>query len=138
MQSAPGYRKAQGIMHAYHSELLPMEPVCFLAHFIPSDQEQDAQEQLSTDNDDELYRVTTVSEGDDDVSEDALTPTTAFDLDNVAIIEDNQNKALDELYSKDPSAALLHWHYQLRHLPFKTIQAMAHQQQLPKELVTEF
>jgi GAG-pre-integrase domain len=135
MQSAPGIRKARGIMRYYHSVLLPKEPVCFPAHLIPPDEEQDAQELLVEDVDDELFKVTMVSEGDDD-EEDATTTAMDFDLDDVAIIEDKQLKSLDEIYSKDPSAALLHWHYRLGHLPFKTLQAMAHQQQLPRELAT--
>jgi diketogulonate reductase-like aldo/keto reductase len=76
--------------------------------------------------------VTTVSKGDDD-EKDAATAAKDFDLDDVAIIEDEQLKSLDEVYSKDPSTVLLHWHYQLGHLPFKTLQAMAHQQRLLRE-----
>jgi hypothetical protein len=36
---------------------------------------------------------------------------TDFDLDNIAIIEDDKIKRLDEVYSGNPMAALLHWHY---------------------------
>jgi hypothetical protein len=87
MRSAPGFHKAHGIMQSYHSELLPKEPVCFPAHLIPSDEEQDAQELPVEDVDDELFMVTTVSEGDDD-GKDAATAVMDFDLDAVAIIED--------------------------------------------------
>lgn len=120
-------------MQQLHSQLLPQEPICFPVHLIPSDEEQDAQGQTSEEIENELHSVTTVSEGDKD--ETSTTPTD-FNLDNVAIIEDDQLKTLDETYSKDPTAALLHWHYQLRHLPFKTLQAMAHQGHLPKQLAT--
>jgi hypothetical protein len=98
-------------MRHLHSELLPKEPVCFPAHLIPSDEEQqDAQEQAPEDIDDELYKVTTVSEGDDD-EDDAGATSMDFDFDNVAIIEDEQLRQQDKVYSKDPSALLLHWHY---------------------------
>jgi hypothetical protein len=59
------------------------------------------------DVDDELFKVTMVPEGDDDEA-DAATTVMDFDLDDVAIIEDEQLKSLDEVFSKDPSAALLH------------------------------
>ena len=78
-------------MQHLHSELLPKEPVCFPAHLIPSDEELDAQEQDTEDIDDELYKVTMVSEGDDD-EDDAGAASMDFDLDNVAVIEDEQLK----------------------------------------------
>jgi hypothetical protein len=54
--------------------------------------------------------VTTVSEGDEDEDETGMTPTD-FDLNDVAIIEDDELKKLDEIYSNDLVVALLHWHY---------------------------
>jgi hypothetical protein len=77
---------------------------------IPSDKEQDAQEQTPDGVHSELYRVTTVSEGDEDEDETGTTPTD-FDLNDVAIIEDDELKKLDEIYSNDLVVALLHWHY---------------------------
>lgn len=112
-----------------------MEPVCFPVHLIPTDDEQDSQEEASTDIDSELYQVTMVSKGDDDADESS--DATVFNLDDVAIVEDDTElQGLDKIHSQEPSAALLHWHYQLGHRSFKTLQSMAHQGQLPKELAT--
>lgn len=52
--------------------------------------------------------------------------TTEFSLENIPLIVDDKLDQQDTtVYSKDPSAALLHWHYRLGHLPL--IQTMAEQ-----------
>ena len=39
---------------------------------------------------------------------------------------------LDQVYSGDPMAMLLHWHYRLGHVSFKVLQSMAEQGILDK------
>jgi hypothetical protein len=53
------------------------------------------------------------------------------------MIEDDAQAQQDQVYADNPSAQLLHWHYRLGHVPFRAIQAMAHQGRLPKALPGE-
>jgi hypothetical protein len=57
-----------------------------------------------------------------------------FELEELSMEDDDEAVQQDQTHSKDPTAQLLHWHYQLGHLPFKTIQAMEHQGQIPRNL----
>jgi GAG-pre-integrase domain len=93
------------------------------------DEELDKQEASSNDMQ-HTEQVTTVFEGDEDYEGDK------FEFEELPIIEDNKLHEHDQPHSSNPSAALLHWHYRLGHWPFKTLQAMAIQDQLPKSLVT--
>jgi hypothetical protein len=50
------------------------------------------------------------------------------------MVEDDDTREHDAIYADNPSAALLHWHYRLGHLPFKSLQSMAQQKLLPPAL----
>ena len=44
---------------------------------------------------------------------------------------------LDQVYSGDPTATLLHWHYRLGHISFKVLQSMAEQGILDKSMAEQ-
>jgi GAG-pre-integrase domain len=140
IRSAPGFQKAKPVLKALNA-LLPTEPCCFPAHLIPPD--DDETEEQSSDasrhqgQHTHFPNVTTVSEGDEfneQSTETTPDATTEFSIDNIPLIEDDELDQQDSIYSKDHSAQLLHWHYRLGHLPFKTIQVMAEQKLLPPAL----
>jgi hypothetical protein len=115
---------------------------CFETHIIPSDDDpQGEQTRLTTkeadateDEDTPLPPPSPDEDDDNDFDENEIH-VIDFQLKEISMKEeDDQAEQQDQTHSKDPSAQLLHWHYQLGHLLLKTIQAMAHQGQLPSSL----
>jgi hypothetical protein len=122
--------------------MLPSDLCCFDAHIIPPDDDpQGEQTRLMTeeadatkDEDTPMPPFSSDKDDNDDVNENQIH-VIDFQLEELSMEEEeDQTEQQDQTHSKDPSAQLLHWHYRLGHLPFKTIQAMAHQGQLPSSL----
>jgi hypothetical protein len=122
--------------------MLPSDLCCFDAHIIPPDDDpQGEQTRLMTeeadatkDEDTPMPPLSSDKDDNDDVNENQIH-VIDFQLEELSMEEEeDQTEQQDQTHSKDPSAQLLHWHYRLGHLPFKTIQAMAHQGQLPSSL----
>ena len=57
-----------------------------------------------------------------------------FDLTDLPLIQEGKTMQLDQVYSSDPMARQLHWHYRLSHIAFKVLQSMAEQGILDKSL----
>jgi hypothetical protein len=107
------------------------------AHLIPPDDEPSAepgsQESISLPTTQpNMTPLTTVLEGDTETDDEPHL--IEFDLEHLPLVEDETQAHQDQVAFDNPSAQLLHWHYRLGHVPFKKIQARAHQGRLPKAL----
>jgi hypothetical protein len=134
--------------------VLPVEQMCFPVHVIPQDDDDDrraiehieaqansnsnrrAREELHDDDDIPMPDLTSREIEDDEDDDEVIAEPTPFDFDveDLNIIADEQLKAQDSTHSLEPSAQLLHWHYCLGHLPFRTLQEMSKQKILPTAL----
>jgi hypothetical protein len=121
--------------------MLPSDMYCFETHIIPPDNDPQGEptqsitkEADATEDTDTMPPLSPDGDDDDNFDENEIH-VIDFQLKELSM-EDEDDQALqqDQTHSKDPTAQLLHWHYRLGHLPFRTIQAMAHQGQLPSSL----
>jgi hypothetical protein len=137
LRTASGYKTSKPVINALNA-LLPSDLYCFETHVIPPDEDSRGESTHSTNEAATTEETDTMpplsADHDDDFDEDEIH-VIDFQLEELSMEdEDDQSAQQDQIHSKDPTAQLLHWHYWLGHLPFKTIQAMAHQGQLPSSL----
>jgi hypothetical protein len=132
-RSAPGFKRSKQVVMALQA-ILPEELTCFQAHVIPPDDDDDQQEEFEASlpvNDPRVHAINDISgnEGADSCNStdqyNSKTTKYNFNFDDPAMVEDDDVKEQDAIYADNPSAALLHWHYRLEHLPFKSLQTMA-------------
>jgi hypothetical protein len=136
-RSTTGYNKAKPVLQAL-TALLHEEQYCTNAHLIPPDDEpsEEPSNQESTSLSEAPHETpiapTTFLEGG--LHANSQPHEIDFDLEQLPLVEDDTQAQQDQVAFDNPSAQLLHWHYRLGHVPFRSIQAMAHQGRLPKAL----
>jgi hypothetical protein len=137
LQTAPGYKTSRLVITALNA-MLPPDAYCFKTHVIPPDAASQGEELIQstnkTDPTESTNTMPPISPPDEDNFDEEQVHVINFELKELSMEDDDEAVQQDQTHSKDPTAQLLHWHYRLGHLPFKTIQAMAHQGQIPCNL----
>jgi hypothetical protein len=141
LRTASGYKASKPVINALNA-MLPSDMYCFETHIIPPDDDPQGEQTQSTtkeagateDADTPMPPLSPGKDDNDNLDEDEIH-VIDFQLEELSMEDkDDQAEQQDQTHSKDPTAQLLHWHYWLGHLPFKMIQAMTHQGQLPSSL----
>jgi hypothetical protein len=138
LRTASGYKTSKPVISALNA-LLPSDLYCFETHVIPPDNDSKGEPTQSTNDAPAPEDADTMPplspDHDDEALDEKEIHVIDFQLEELSMEDDDEEATQqDHAHSKDPSAQLLHWHYRLGHLPFKTIQAMAHRGQLPSSL----
>jgi hypothetical protein len=143
LRTASGYQSSRKVITAL-SALVPAEQICFPVHLIPPEDADiglgstaHLDDQSSANiTDTSVYSNKTRDESFKD-NGDANMTTYEFGIDDMAIIEKEEElREQDRVHLQEPSSLLLHWHYRLGHLSFKTLQEMAKAKILPPALAT--
>jgi hypothetical protein len=118
------------------------EPVCFPVHLIPPDEDDRGQGEDAHIGDQSRTNIQVMDACDDGPRSDekdnegATMTTYEFGMDDITLVERDDLQKQDHVHSQDPSSLLLHWHYRLGHLSFKTLQSMAKSKVILPSLAT--